>query len=387
MTKFYSYVLGFHEQGLTASDRWLRIAGWAVLACVLAALASAWIRTRRLSAAPAGPAPSNLAARIALVALFASIAATFVSVWHRGVEVNHFPSQNMSEVLVMFGFATLVSIAVLHFVMKLRDSGQGWAIADDVLLALVGIGTLLVNYESESLPNAQRDLPPALQSYWFAPHLSSLIFSYASLGIAGIVCAVFFSIRFWLGVFRGGHSTWSQVLVLALLWLVPFTQLVTIPIFLVTGLCMALSRKKLPATEAFQAIERTMEQVSYRAFAVGIPFLTAGLFMGAFWAQEAWANYWGWDSKENTALVTWLVYVAYLHVRMLGGYRGEKAMAILLAGALSVFSTFQLFAYMPDTQKNSLHKYTEFNVPAREGQQGQAKPAADEQAMATPAQR
>ncbi|TAJ24301.1 MAG: hypothetical protein EPO68_01600 [Planctomycetota bacterium] len=386
MSKLYTYVLGFHEQNIAASDRWLRIAGWAVLVCALAALASAWIRTRTLSAQPAGPARSNGAARVALLALFAAIALTFVSIWNRGVEVNHFPSQNMSEVLVMFGFATLVSMAVLHFVMKLRDAGPGWAIADDVLLALVALGALLVNFESESLPNAQRDLPPALQSYWFAPHLSSLIFSYASLGIAGIVCAVFFSLRFWLGVFRGGHSVWSQVLVFALLWLVPFTQLVTIPIFLVTGLCMALSRKKLPAAEAFKAIERTMEQVSYRAFAVGIPFLTAGLFMGAFWAQEAWANYWGWDSKENTALVTWLVYIAYLHVRMLGGYRGEKAMAILLVGALSVFSTFQLFGYMPDTQKNSLHKYTEFNVPAREGQQGQAKPSSD-QAMVTPSQR
>ena len=29
--------------------------------------------------------------------------------------------------------------------------------------------------------------------------------------------------------------------------------------------------------------------------------------LGAFWAQEAWANYWGWDSKENSALITWLM--------------------------------------------------------------------------------
>jgi cytochrome c-type biogenesis protein CcsB len=387
MRNFYEYTFGFYQHGLVASDRWLRISGWLVLLCACAALLSAWLRLRSLSRTAAGPAPTNPAARVAVLALFASLATTFVSIWHRGVEVNHFPAQNMSEVLVVFGFAMLIAIAVLHFVMKLRESGQGWAIADDVLLALVAASTLLVNYESEHLPNAQRDLPPALQSYWFSPHLVALIFSYASLGIAGLICAVYFSMRFWLGVFRGGRSLWSQFLVFGLLWLVPFTQLVTIPVFLVTGLCLALAHRKLPGADAFKSIERTMEQVSYRAFAVGIPFLTAGLFMGAFWAQEAWANYWGWDSKENTALVTWLVYVAYLHVRMLGGYRGEKAMAVLLGGALSVFTTFQLFGYMPDTQKNSMHKYTDFSLPAREGQQGQARAGGDDQAVLTPSER
>ena len=63
-----------------------------------------------------------------------------------------------------------------------------------------------------------------------------------------------------------------------------------------------------------------------------MPFLTAGLWMGAFWAQEAWANYWGWDSKENSALISWLIYIIYIHLRMLGGYRGQKAMAVLMAG-------------------------------------------------------
>jgi len=102
---------------------------------------------------------------------------------------------------------------------------------------------------------------------------------------------------------------------------------------------------------------------------VGFPFLTAGLFMGAFWAQEAWANYWGWDSKENSALITWLIYLAYVHLRMLGRYRGEKAMAVLGAGALSVLITFQMFGYLPDSQK-SLHRYTDETVMPAEGQQG-----------------
>jgi ABC-type transport system involved in cytochrome c biogenesis permease subunit len=129
--------------------------------------------------------------------------------------------------------------------------------------------------------------------------------------------------------------------------------------------------KRLPGPARLAALEKELDEVSFRAFAVGIPFLTAGVWMGAFWAQEAWANYWGWDSKENTALITWLVYVLYIHLRMLGGYRGSKAMAVLVGGALSVFMTFQIFGYLPDSQK-SLHRYTDDNVVPSEGQQGSA---------------
>ena len=111
------------------------------------------------------------------------------------------------------------------------------------------------------------------------------------------------------------------------------------------------------------------------------PFLTAGVWMGSFWAQEAWANYWGWDSKENSALITWLVYVAYIHLRMLGGYRGAKAMSVLVGGAAAVFMTFQLFGYLPDSQK-SLHRYTDDGVTPQEGQVGPA-PTSNEQARAS----
>jgi ABC-type transport system involved in cytochrome c biogenesis permease subunit len=166
--------------------------------------------------------------------------------------------------------------------------------------------------------------------------------------------------------------------VLGVLLLVPFLHVVAIPVLIVVGLVFSVLKLagRLPGREAFAGLERELDDVSFRAFAVGMPFLTAGLWMGAFWAQEAWANYWGWDSKENSALITWLVYVIYIHLRMLGGYRGEKAMGMLLAGALSVFATFQLFGYLPDSQKNSMHKYTDDNVVPREGMQGGAETSA-----------
>ena len=364
--------LDFGHDGLLASTRWLRAVNALCLAgCALAlvSLGRHWGQHRR---ARAGADPGvNPFARLAVGVLVLAVLGGLFAVWSRWREVNHFPSQTMSEVLVMFSWALLVSLLVLHYALRLGRMGHGWAIVDDALLAIVFASCWATNHYSTSLSTAQRDLPPALQSYWFPPHLVALIFSYATLGIAGAVCLVYFCTRFWSGVLSGGRSRASQLLVLAGLALVPFAHFVTLPVLALVGLVFLGLRLAgaLPAPETVRGLEKRMDEVSYRAFAVGIPFLTAGLFMGAFWAQEAWANYWGWDSKENSALITWLVYVIYIHLRMLGGYRGERAMAVLMGGALSVFLTFQIFGYLPDSQK-SLHRYTDDQVVPREGMQG-----------------
>jgi ABC-type transport system involved in cytochrome c biogenesis permease subunit len=197
--------------------------------------------------------------------------------------------------------------------------------------------------------------------------------SYATMTIAALIAISFFFTRFWVGVFAGGIPKRTQVVSFVGLALVPFVQVVTVPLLLLSGLVFFVlwRLKKLPGGPRLAKLEKDLDEVSFRAFAVGIPFLTAGVWMGAFWAQESWANYWGWDSKENTALITWLVYVVYIHLRMLGGYRGAKAMSVLVAGALSVFLTFQIFGYLPDSQK-SLHRYTDDAVVPMEGRQDSA---------------
>ncbi len=366
--------LHFLEGGLSGSTLWLRASTALCALTVLFGAVAAFEHGRLARGSPgASRARTRTLEWATFTVLLGSLMASFASVWRRGIEVNHFPSQTMSEVLVMFTLALLASMAVLHFALRLRDFGPGWAILGDAVLVLVALGAWGTRVYVSTLSTAQRDLPPALQSYWFPPHLSALIFSYATLGIAGAICAVYFAIRFWSGVFSGGRRARSQFLTFACLALLPFVHVVTLPLILAVGLVFLVLKLSghLPARDAVAGMERTMDEVSYRAFSVGMPFLTAGLFMGAFWAQEAWANYWGWDSKENSALITWLVYVLYIHLRWLGGVRGEKAMAVLMGGALSVFMTFQIFGYLPDSQK-SLHRYTDDSVVPREGQQGTA---------------
>ncbi len=380
--------LDFTAKHLADSMRWLRITNVLMLAAVVVAVVSGWQHRREALAlrasGAADPGQTSGATKLCVGLVVAAMLCCFTSVGYRWIEVNHFPSQTMNEVLVMTSLALLVSLVVLHFALRWRDHGPGWAIFGDALFAIVLFGTFMLNYYSSSLSTAERDLPPALQSYWFAPHLSALIFSYATLTIAGVLCAVYFSIRFWSVLRHGGRSWASQLLILAALVLVPFTHFVTLPLLLLVGavLFLAGGARAMPQGPGLSALEVKLEAVSHRAFAVGFPFLTAGLFMGAFWAQEAWANYWGWDSKENSALITWLIYVIYIHLRMLGGYRGEKAMGVLMAGALSVFVTFQIFGYLPDSQK-SLHRYTDDGVVPVEGMQG-AQPVADQSARLEP---
>lgn len=365
-----------------ASLRWSALCDLFCFVGLVVALVSAVVHWRASQRSERPNGHGGFAARAKVVLLAAAFAAMILSVWQRSIEVNHFPSQTMSEVLNMFSTALLASMIVLHFALGMQRRGPGWAILDDVLVALTLGSVFFTHVYIRTLTTAQRDLPPALQSYWFAPHLSSLIFSYATMGIAAFVAIAYFVTRFWCGVFSGGQTWKSQIGIFALLALVPFVQVVTLPILVVGGLVFLVLWKmnKLPGKPRLAALERELDDVSFRAFAVGIPFLTAGLWMGAFWAQEAWANYWGWDSKENSALITWLVYIVYIHLRLLGGYRGAKAMSVLVGGALSVFLTFQIFGYMPDSQK-SLHRYTDDGVRPMEGQQG-GTPADGQQARA-----
>ncbi len=84
----------------------------------------------------------------------------------------------------------------------------------------------------------------------------------------------------------------------------------------------------------------SLERLSYQVTLFAFPFMTLILITGAIWAHEAWGRYWGWDPKETTALVTWLIYTAYLHGRFIPGWSGKKAAVISIIGFFSVIFTY-----------------------------------------------
>ena len=106
-----------------------------------------------------------------------------------------------------------------------------------------------------------------------------------------------------------------------------------------------IKRVKLPRLEV-------LDDIGYRAAVMTFPLLTIMIVLGSVWANTAWGRYWGWDPKETAALVTWLVYGAFLHVRVVRDWRGRKAAWMLVIGFVTV-----LFAYFGNHFFGGLHSY------------------------------
>ncbi|MFC4410995.1 c-type cytochrome biogenesis protein CcsB [Chungangia koreensis] len=75
-----------------------------------------------------------------------------------------------------------------------------------------------------------------------------------------------------------------------------------------------------------RANNQLMDEIGYRSVLIGFPVFSLGaLVFAMIWAQEAWSRFWGWDPKEVWALITWLFYAAFLHLRITKGWQGEKS--------------------------------------------------------------
>ena len=94
---------------------------------------------------------------------------------------------------------------------------------------------------------------------------------------------------------------------------------------------------------AKKANSQLMDEIGYRAVLIGFPVFTLGaLIFAMIWAHEAWSRFWGWDPKEVWALITWLFYAAFLHLRLSRGWEGEKSAWLAVIGFIIIM--FNLIA-------------------------------------------
>ncbi|MBD9091246.1 MAG: c-type cytochrome biogenesis protein CcsB [Bacteroides oleiciplenus] len=139
-------------------------------------------------------------------------------------------------------------------------------------------------------------LVPVLKSYWLMIHVAVITASYG-----------FFGISFLLG-------------------------LLTL-VFMSTG---------NPSKAALlQPHIRELRIINEMSLHIGLYLLTAGIFLGAVWANESWGRYWGWDPKETWALITMVVYAFILHARFLPALRSDYAFSVMsVLGLASVLMTY-----------------------------------------------
>jgi ABC-type transport system involved in cytochrome c biogenesis permease subunit len=97
-----------------------------------------------------------------------------------------------------------------------------------------------------------------------------------------------------------------------------------------------------------------MDRLTAAAIGIGYPVFTAGaLIFGAIWAETAWGSWWSWDPKETWALITWLIYTAYLHTRLVKKMRGRTSAVLSVVGFLATVFTFFGVNYL----LTGLHSY------------------------------
>jgi cytochrome c-type biogenesis protein CcsB len=98
---------------------------------------------------------------------------------------------------------------------------------------------------------------------------------------------------------------------------------------------------------------KVLDEVAYRSVVIGFPVFATMIILGSYWASIAWGRYWGWDPKETSALVTWLIYAVYLHARSRKGWAGRPSALILVIGFGAV-----LFTYFGNLFFSGLHSYS-----------------------------
>jgi cytochrome c-type biogenesis protein CcsB len=95
-----------------------------------------------------------------------------------------------------------------------------------------------------------------------------------------------------------------------------------------------------------------LDEIGYKAVMLGFPMMALVIILGALWAEIAWGTYWSWDPKETASLVTWLIYGAYLHARVLRGWRGTRSAGLLILGFAAT-----IFTYFGNYFLGGLHSY------------------------------
>ena len=74
---------------------------------------------------------------------------------------------------------------------------------------------------------------------------------------------------------------------------------------------------------------KAADRVAVSAAELAVLFGLMGLITGPLWGRKAWGVWWQWDARLTSALVMWLVFVAYLLLRKYGGAGSEKLGAVL----------------------------------------------------------
>jgi cytochrome c-type biogenesis protein CcsB len=245
-----------------------------------------------LDAAPGQSRPlTERLGRMGIALLVLGLTLHALAIVLRGMATDRPPWGNMYEYMSVLCWVALAVWLGLMRKFPIRRATP-YALLPIVILLFLG-GTVLYTQADPVVP--------ALQSYWLAVHVSAAASASGILLVPG-VASVLYLMR---SAYDSNPDKWFRRL-----------------------------GPKLPA-------KATLDRLAYRTTIFGFPLFTFGVICGAIWAESAWGRFWGWDPKETTAFVAWVVYAAYLHSRATAGWRGNRAAIINAVGfCVMIFNLF-----------------------------------------------
>ncbi len=300
----------------------------------------------------------RLGSRLAWAAIGMALIGTMVR-WYEsyliGADVGHIPVSNLYEVFVLFCWLTAA------FYLYFEDQYDTRALGAFVMLVVSAAVGFLLWYTVVREAHEIQPLVPALKSWWMKLHVPANFIGYGTFSLAAMVSFAYLIKQ------QANETHWRK---LTPLWLLG-VALCFVPIAfrqrnlaeaggsywlgyaLVSALIAAgilVGRKRIAAKlPSFEILDDVM----YKSIAVGFAFFTIATVLGALWAAEAWGGYWSWDPKETWALIVWLNYAAWLHMRLMKGLRGTVSAWWALAGlAVTTFAFLGVNMFL-----SGLHSY------------------------------
>ncbi|RKZ78187.1 MAG: c-type cytochrome biogenesis protein CcsB [Gammaproteobacteria bacterium] len=190
-------------------------------------------------------------------------------------DVGHIPVSNLYEVFILF--AVITALIYLFYERRYQIRSLGGF----VLLVISAAVAFQLWYTFGKGAHEIQPLVPALQSYWMKIHVPANFVGYGAFAMAAMIGVAYLL------------KSWRQ----------------------------AVKPQGLMATSLPELA--VMDDLMYKSIALGFAFFTVATVLGALWAAEAWGGYWSWDPKETWALIVWLNYAAWLHMRMTKGWHGR----------------------------------------------------------------
>ena len=251
--------------------------------------------------------------------MLSNIFISIILAW-RWIENGYFPLSNLYESLLFFTWGMTLITLILESTTSLNLVGSA---VSPLSLFVIGFATL-------SLPDGMQKaapLVPALKSNWLMMHVSIMMLSYSTLVIGSLLSIVFLFLTRGRTTLLKGNSVGN------LNFKVSDSELSN-----------TLSIEKIAESNEYNGVLEnklslleSLDNLSYRIIGLGFPLLTIGIISGAVWANEAWGSYWSWDPKETWALITWLVFAAYLHTRITKSWQGKGPAILASTGFIVVW--------------------------------------------------